>query len=73
MVNGVALHTNRRFEDLFFSSLAALILVIVFVGFARTYYLAGMVKAPLPNLLIHLHAAVFSSWILLLITQISPW
>jgi hypothetical protein len=70
MVNGVALHTNRRFEDLFFSSLAALILVIVFVGFARTYYLAGMFKAPLPNLLIHLHGAVFSSWILLLITQI---
>ena len=72
MVNGVALHINRRFEDLFFSSLAVLILIIVFV-FARTYYLAGMVKAPLPNLLIHLHAAVFSSWILLLITQISPW
>src|SRR6516164_4965292 len=73
MVNGVALHTNRRFRGSFFSSLAALILVIVFVGFARTYYLAGMVKAPLPNLLIHLHAAVFSSWILLLITQISPY
>ena len=30
-----------------------------------------MFKAPLPNLLIHIHGAVFSSWILLLITQIS--
>ena len=71
MANGVALHANRRFDDLFFSSLAVLILAIAFVGFARTYYLAGVFKAPLPNLLIHIHGAVFSSWILLLITQIS--
>jgi hypothetical protein len=26
-------------------------------------------KAPLPNLLVHIHGAVFSSWILLLIVQ----
>ena len=71
MANGVVLHANRRFDDLFFSSLAVLILATVFVGFARTYYLAGMFKAPLPNLLIHIHGAIFSSWILLLITQIS--
>ena len=46
-------------------------LVVVFIGFARTYYLAGVFKAPLPNLLVHIHGAVFSLWILLFITQIS--
>lgn len=51
--------------------MAVVILASVFVGFARTYYLAGVFKAPLPNLLIHIHGAVFSSWILLLIVQTS--
>jgi hypothetical protein len=41
------------------------------VGFARTYYLAGMFHAPLPSLIIHLHGAAFSCWILLLVTQTS--
>jgi hypothetical protein len=51
--------------------MALLILATVFTGFARTYFLAGVFRAPLPNLLIHIHGAVFSSWILLLIVQIA--
>jgi hypothetical protein len=51
--------------------MALLILATVFVGFARTYYLAGMFHAPLPSLIIHLHGAAFSCWILLLVTQTS--
>jgi hypothetical protein len=51
--------------------MAAVALVVVLVGFARTYFLAGLFRAPLPNLLVHLHAAAFTSWIVLLITQIS--
>jgi len=50
---------------------AVLILASVFLGFARTYYLAGVFPAPLPNLLVHIHGAVFSLWILLLIAQTS--
>lgn len=60
-----------RYEHLFFSAMAILILATVFLGFARTYFLAGVFRAPLPNWLIHLHGAAFSSWILLLITQTS--
>lgn len=71
MATGVIRQGNRRFEDLFFSGMAVVILVSVFVGFAPTYYLAGLFKAPLPNLLVHIHGAVFSSWILLLLTQTS--
>lgn len=51
--------------------MAGLFLVFVFFGFAPTYYLAGLFTAPLPNLLVHIHGAVFSTWILLFITQTS--
>ena len=58
---------GRRFDHLFFSGMAVLMLVTVFVGFAQTYYLAGVFHAPLPSLIIHLHGAVFSCWVLLLL------
>jgi FtsH-binding integral membrane protein len=61
----------RRFDKVFFSGMALLILGTVFAGFARTYYLAGVFRAPLPDLLIHIHGAVFSAWIILLIVQTS--
>lgn len=68
-------YESRRSMDgpdhLFFSGLAILFLVSVFIGFARSYYLAGLFKAPLPNTLLHVHGAVFSLWVLLLITQTS--
>src|ERR1700704_3545695 len=62
---------GRRFDHVFFSGMALLLLATVFVGFARTYYLAGVFNAPLPSLIIHLHGAAFSCWILLLVTQTS--
>src|SRR6202158_6202267 len=62
---------DRRIENIFFSGMALLILATVFIGFARTYFLAGVFRASLPNILIHVHGALFSSWILLLVTQIS--
>ena len=65
----VKLGTKRQYDNYFFSAMALLILATVFVGFARTYFLAGVFRAPLPSLLIHIHGAVFSSWILLLIAQ----
>ena len=71
MATGVIRQNKRRFENLFFSGMAVLILVTVFLGFARSYYLAGVFKAPLPSLVIHIHGAVFSSWILLLLAQTS--
>jgi hypothetical protein len=62
---------GRRYDHWFFSGMALLMLVTVFVGFAPTYYLAGVFRAPLPSLIIHLHGAAFSCWILLLMTQTS--
>ena len=72
MATGLIRHQRiRRFDNLFFPGMAVLILASVIVGFGPTYYWAGVFKAPLPNLLIHIHGAVFSCWILLLIVQTS--
>lgn len=60
---------GRRFDHLFFSGMALLLAASVFAGFARTYYLAGIFRAPLPSLIIHLHGAAFSVWIGLFVTQ----
>lgn len=62
---------GRRFDHVFFTGMALVMLVTVFVGFARTYYLAGLIRAPLPSRIIHIHGAVFSCWILLLVAQTS--
>src|SRR5947209_10078315 len=62
---------GSRYDHIFFSGMAALLLVTVFAGFAPSYYLAGVFRAPLPSPIIHVHGAVFSCWILLLITQAS--
>ena len=62
---------GRRYDHYFFSTMALLMLLTVFVGFAPSYFLAGMFRAPLPSLIIHIHGAAFTAWILLLVTQTS--
>src|SRR6267154_4615901 len=62
---------DLRYEHLFFSGMSIAMLITVFAGFARTYYLAGAFRAPLPSLIIHIHGAAFTCWILLLVTQTS--
>lgn len=49
--------------------MAVLLTVTVVVGFAKTYFLAGVFRAKLPAPLIHIHGAVFTSWFLLLLAQ----
>jgi hypothetical protein len=45
--------------------------LIVLLGFARTYYLKGVFNGPaLPSLLVHLHGAVMTSWVLLFMGQV---
>ncbi len=63
--------TKLRSDDIFFLSMALLILVIIVTGFAQSYFLAGMVRAKLPNTLVHIHGAIFVSWIFLLAAQAS--
>jgi hypothetical protein len=70
-VSATSIMPGRGFDHVFFPGVAWLMLIIVFVGFAPSYYLAGGLRAPLPSLPIHVHAIVFSCWILLLIAQTS--
>jgi hypothetical protein len=71
MPRSIAPFIGRRTDRYFFSGMALLLLATVVVGFARTYFLAGVFRAPLPSVLVHIHGALFSCWILLLITQVS--
>lgn len=60
---------GRKYDHLFFNTMVALLFCTVALGFARTYYLAGVFHAPLPGPIIHVHGAVFSSWIIFLVAQ----
>src|ERR1017187_8220593 len=62
---------GRRYDHVFFSGMALVMLATVFVGFAHTYYLAGVFHAPLPSPIVHLHGAAFSCRIRLLVAQTS--
>lgn len=67
------------YDHVFFQAFAALIAVIVFVGFAQTYYLSGVLKvpqwkagiAPPHPWMVEIHGAIFTSWVLLLVVQTS--
>src|SRR6516162_1077191 len=60
---------GRGFDHVFFSGMAWLMLATVFVGFAPSYYLVGILRAQLPSPVVHVHAIVFSLWIVVLIAQ----
>jgi hypothetical protein len=65
------IQTNDR-ERRSYIWFVALIPIIVLAGFARTYYLKSFFgNPPLPNLLVHLHGLVMSSWVVLFIAQVS--
>jgi hypothetical protein len=71
MATLVARPVRKRAEDIFFTTMSVVMLAVVFVGFAPSYYLRGAMLAHLPSLLVHLHGAVFSSWIVLFVVQSS--
>lgn len=60
---------KRQRERAFYTTVAVLAALIVFVGFARTYYLKELFGIrPLP-LLVHFHGLVFTAWIVLFFVQ----
>lgn len=56
-------------DRIFFGGAAAALLVATIVGFAPTYYLAPFIAAPALSIVVHLHGAVFSGWMLLYCAQ----
>jgi hypothetical protein len=53
----------------FYTSLALALALTVFGGFARTYYLKGVFGGPALSPLVHLHGFLFTTWLLLFVTQ----
>ncbi len=60
---------NRTVERAFFGGMAILLCVVVYIGFSPTYFGAGMLRAPLPSPILHVHGAVFTLWMLLYLVQ----
>jgi hypothetical protein len=60
---------GRRYDKVFFGSMSILLLLIALIGFGRSYYLAGIFRAPLPAPIVHVHGALNTAWMLLLVVQ----
>jgi hypothetical protein len=61
--------SRSRAEAFFFPLMAVLFVATVFLGFARTFFLAPMYHYELPSPLVAVHGAVFSAWIALFAVQ----
>jgi hypothetical protein len=59
----------RSYEHHFFVSIGIIAAVIILVGFSRTYYLKEFFQTPALLPIIHLHGALFTSWVVLFIAQ----
>jgi len=55
----------------FFTGMATAVMATVAAGFAPTYYLKPLFAAPRLPLSIHIHGALFTAWVLLLVAQTS--
>jgi hypothetical protein len=60
---------NRTVERVFYLGMGFLLCVCVYVGFSATYYRAGLLRAPLPAAILHVHGAVFTLWMLTFVLQ----
>jgi hypothetical protein len=63
-VTGTGQGTRR-----FYVGMAVAVLITVFLGFSRTYFLKSYYGTPELSLLLHLHGLVFTSWVLLFLVQ----
>lgn len=66
----------RRHDRVFYGSIAVALALTVFVGFGPTYFFPIFTRSPQSTLtggpvtpLVHVHAALFSTWVLLFIGQ----
>ena len=60
---------ERRYDHVFFTSIIVLMFGTVFLGFARSYFLAGVYHAPPLTPILHIHGGVFSLWMMVLLAQ----
>lgn len=68
--------SNRRRDRVFYSSIAITLALTVIAGFGPTYYFSIFSASPLATLsggpvtlLVHVHATLFTAWVLLFVAQ----
>lgn len=62
---------SRRGARRFYVGMAIAILITVFAGFSRTYFLKAHYGTPELSLLLHVHGVVFTTWVLFFLAQTS--
>ena len=67
-VSAAAVRTGKRTRR-FYLGMAIAIAITVFVGFFRSYYLKGWYGAPELSRVVHLHGALFTTWVLFFVAQ----
>ena len=69
VINRPLITVDKRHERLFYTSMAAAILLTVFAGFSRTFFLRPLFHPEHLMPLLIVHGVIFSSWLALFITQ----
>jgi hypothetical protein len=60
---------RRKMDHRFYTGMAVAIAVGIFAGFTRTYYARSYFHSPTIPFWVHVHGAVFTSWILFYLLQ----
>ena len=60
---------TRQGTRRFYVGVAIAVLITVFLGFSRSYFLKGYYGTPELSLHVHIHGLVFTSWVLLFLAQ----
>jgi hypothetical protein len=63
--------SSRRFDRRLYLGASLIFFVLVFWTFARSFYLKGLFGTPPLSGLVHIHGAVMSGWVVLLVVQSS--
>lgn len=58
-----------RRQQFFYITAGCIAALVVLVGFSRTYYLKSLFGTPPLSTLVHVHAVLFTGWVVLFITQ----
>ena len=60
---------RKHTDNIFFRLIAIASIAAIFAGFARTYFLKSWTGAAAQPALVHIHAILFTTWILLFLVQ----
>lgn len=69
MTANLSVAGTRQGTRRFYVGVAIAVLITVFLGFSRSYFLKGYFGTPELSLHVHIHGLVFTSWVLLFLAQ----